>query len=143
MAKTDNLNRERKRELALEMYLNTDKTQKEICEIVGWTEKTFSDNKEKGQWESLKGAATITSQNIIKKLYLKLEKLVDEEDINADKLIKVAKSIEMMSNRKVTVSNHINCAKEFITWLLARDPEQAKKLNNFQKQFINELVSNG
>lgn len=64
MSKNDNLSRERKRELALEMYLNTDKTQKEICEIVGWTEKTFTENKEKGVWDALKGASTITAANI-------------------------------------------------------------------------------
>jgi hypothetical protein len=66
MAKVDKLSRERKRELALEMYLNTDKTQKEICAIVGWTEKTFTDNKEKGQWDSLKGATTITATTSLK-----------------------------------------------------------------------------
>ncbi|PLW89991.1 hypothetical protein [Mucilaginibacter sp.] len=143
MAKVDKLSRERKRELALEMYLNTDKTQKEICNIVGWTEATFTDNKEKGQWDSLKGATSITAANIIKKLYLKLELLVDADKIDADALIKVTKSIEFLSNKKVTISQHINCAKEFTVWLFAKKPEFAKELNNYQKAFINELVSNG
>lgn len=143
MAKKDNLSRERKRELALEMYLNTDKTQKEICEIVGWTEKTFTENKEKGDWDSLKGATTITAANIIKKLYQKLERLVDGDKVDADALIKVAKTIEFLSNKKVTVSNHINCAKEFTIWLFAKNPELGKEFNKYQKQFINELVSNG
>ena len=143
MAKETKLGRDKKRELALEMYLNTDKTQKEICEIVGWTEKTFTDNKEKGQWDSLKGASTITAANIIKKLYLKLENLVDADKIDADALIKVTKSIEFLTNKKVTISQHINCAKEFTVWLFAKKPELAKELNKFQREFINELVSNG
>jgi len=141
MAKNDKLSRERKRELALEMYLSTDKTQKEICEFVGWTEKTFTDNKEKGGWDSIKGASTITAQNIIKKLYLRLELLVDDKNINPDSLIKVAKSIEMLSNKKVTISQHINCAKEFTVWLFGKKPELAKEINQFQRQFINEMVS--
>lgn len=143
MAKVDKLSRERKRELALEMYLNTDKIQKEICSIVGWTEATFTDNKEKGDWDSLKGASTITAQNIIKKLYLKLEKLVDADKIDADALIKVTKSIEFLSNKKVTISQHINCAKEFTVWLFAKNADQAKEFNKYQREFINELVSNG
>lgn len=143
MAKVDKLSRERKRDLALEMYLNTDKSQKEICEIVGWTEKTFTDNKEKGVWDALKGASTITAANIIRKLYLKLEDLVDADKIDADALIKVTKSIEFLSNKKVTISQHINCAKEFTVWLFAKQPALAKDLNKFQKEFINELVSNG
>jgi len=143
MAKETKLSRERKRDLALEMYLNTDKSQKEICEIVGWTEKTFTENKEKGQWDSLKGASTITAANIIKKLYLRLEKLVDADKIDADALIKVTKSIEFLSNKKVTISHHINCAKEFTIWLFAKNPELAKEFNKHQRAFINELVSNG
>ncbi|MBB6131337.1 hypothetical protein [Mucilaginibacter lappiensis] len=143
MAKETKLSRERKRDLALEMYLNTDKSQKEICEIVGWTEKTFTENKEKGQWDSLKGATSITAANIIKKLYLKLEVLVDADKIDADALIKVTKSIEFLSNKKVTVSQHINCAKEFTIWLFAKNSTFAKEVNRYQKQFINELVSNG
>lgn len=143
MAKVDKLSRERKRELALEMYLNTDKTQKEICNIVGWTEATFTDNKEKGQWDSLKGATSITAANIIKKLYLKLEALVDADKIDADALIKVTKSIEFLSNKKVTISQHINCAKEFTVWLFAKKGDLAKEFNKYQREFINELVSNG
>ncbi len=143
MAKNDNLSRERKRDLALELYLNTDKTQKEICEIVGWTEKTFTENKEKGVWDALKGASTITAANIIRKLYLKLEELVDAEKIDADALIKVTKSIEFLSNKKVTISQHINCAKEFTTWLFSAKPDLAKEFNKLQREFINELVSNG
>lgn len=143
MAKNDKLSQERKRELALEMYLNTDKSQKEICDIVGWTEATFTKNKEKFGWDSLKGATSITAQNIIKKLYLKLEALVDADKIDADALIKVTKSIEFLSNKKVTVSQHINCAKEFTVWLFAKKPDLAKELNKYQREFINEMVSNG
>lgn len=141
--KNDTLSRDRKRDLALEMYLNTDKSQKEICEIVGWTEATFSSNKEKYKWDALKGASTITAQNIIAKLYVRLEELVEDKTINPDALIKTAKSIEMLSNKKVTISQHINCAKEFTIWLISQNPELAKQLNNYQRQFINGLVSNG
>lgn len=143
MAKKTKISRDNKRELALEMYMNTDKTQKEICEIIGWTQKTFTDNKEKHGWDSLKGASTITAANIIRKLYVKLEEVVDADKVDADALIKVAKSIDYMSNKKVTISNHINCAKEFTIWLFAKNPEMGKEFNKFQRQFINELVSNG
>lgn len=141
MAK-NKMSNDRKRDIALDLYLNTDKSQKEICEIVDWSEKTFGTNKEKYKWEQLKGASTITAQNIIGKLYLKLEALTDEDDINADKLIKVAKSIEMLSDRKVTVSHHINCAKEFTSWVASKDVDMAKKINSLQNQFIVERANN-
>lgn len=137
------MSNDRKRDIALDLYLNTDKSQKEICEIVDWSEKTFGTNKEKHMWDALKGASTITAQNIIAQLYIKLEAIVYEDKINPDALIKVAKSIEMLSNKKVTISQHINCAKEFCTWAFGIDPELAKKINKLQSQFITEKASHG
>ena len=144
MAKSKQLTRKQKQEKALEMYLNTELSQKEICEIIGWTEKTFTDNKEKYGWASLKGASTITSQKITNKLYLRLEEMVNgDSPINPDGLIKISKAIEALSNKKVTVSHHINCAKEFTIFLFAKNPELAKQVNQYQKQFISQLVNNG
>jgi len=140
MAK-EKLSNDKKRDIALDLYLNTDKSQKDICEIVNWSEKTFSNNKEKFNWEKLKGASTITAQNIIGKLYLKLETIVDADKIDADALSKVAKAIELLSNKKVTLSQHINCAKEFTTWAFSINPDLAKEINKLQSQFITERAS--
>ncbi|MEB0248875.1 hypothetical protein QN344_01950, partial [Mucilaginibacter sp. 5B2] len=65
------------------------------------------------------------------------------DKIDADALIKVTKSIEFLSNKKVTISQHINCAKEFTVWLFAKKGDLAKEFNKYQREFINELVSNG
>ena len=111
--------------------------------MVGWTERTFADNKERGQWAMLKGAGNITTATILKKLYLKLESLVDADKMDVDALVKITRGIDFMSNKKVTVSHHINCAKEFTTWLLSRNADLAKQINNYQREFINSLVSNG
>lgn len=140
----ENLSNDRKREIALDLYLNTDKSQKEICEIVGWTEKTFSANKEKYKWEEQKGATTIGASKLISKLYMKANNIADaqDNDINADKLIKVAKAIEMLSNKKVTTSQRINFAKEVTTWLFGKDPDKAKEFNKLLQEWITEVISN-
>lgn len=137
------LSNDQKSAIALDLYLNTDKNQKEICEIVGWTDKTFKSHKDKGNWDILKGAQNITAQNIISELYLKIERIVfkDKDTIDADKLIKVAASIEKLSNKKVTLSHHINCAKEFTTWFFGINPELAKEFNKYQQKFITERAS--
>ena len=142
MAKTAT-STDRKREIALDLYLNTDKSQKEICAIVGWTEKTFSENKKQHNWEALKGASTLTSQKIIMKLYTKMDEMTDEEKLNPDGLYKVAKMIEMMSNNRATVSHFINCFKEFTTWFFGQKPEMAKELLKYMQEFITEKVNNG
>lgn len=129
-----------KRDVALDLYINTDKSQKEICEIVGWAEKTFSDNKEKFKWDLLKGASTITAQNIIGKLYKRLDEMVKDDGtpINADQLIKITKSIEALSNKKVTISQIINTFKEFNTFGFSRNPELIKQITQLQTEFIND-----
>lgn len=134
---------EEKRARALDLYLNTDLNQKRICEIVGWTEKTFKDHKDKGGWESLKGAQTITAHSIVSKLYLKIEKIVTEnpDTVDADKLIKVAKAIEYLSNKKVSLSNHINCAKEVLTYAFGKNPELTKEFSKIYQDFITEKGS--
>lgn len=128
---------------ALDLYLNTNLTQKEICVYVGWTEKTFSLNKKNGNWEAMKGAKSVTNQNIIMKLYAKLEKEVEADSLNADSLYKISKAIEMLSDKKTNASNHINCAEEFTTYLFSLDPELAKKVNKHQEKFISTLFNNG
>lgn len=143
MAKDNQLNNKKKAEIAYDLFVNTDKTQKEICEIVGWTQKTFTANKQKGMWEELKGAMTITPSEIILNLYKKMHDLSKADDIEADKLIKVASSIEKLKSNKATVSQTINVFKEFTNWLFSVDAELAKKTNIRQKEFIELMISNG
>lgn len=126
-----------KKNIAFDLYINTDKTQSEICDIVGWNMRTFTENKQKFNWEELKSAQELTAQKIITNIYRRLEEATKEGSVlDPDKIIKLAKSIESLSDRKVTVSNTINVFKEFTTFLMQEDPELAKKINEKQKQFV-------
>lgn len=141
MAQKKELGREQKRQLALDLYLNTDYTQKQICAIVGWSEKSFSDNKEKGKWEELKGAQTITAQKIIRNLHVRAYELSEQGKFNADEMSKIAKSIEIFSDKRVTISSTINVFKEFTTWAFTRNPELAKQINILQQEFIQDKLN--
>ena len=131
-----------KKKLALELYLNTDKNQKEICQLAGCSEPTFTKWKKAGKWEEQKGAYEITSSKIITRLYKKLDTLSQAETIDADKLIKVANTIEKLSDKNATVSQIINTFKDFTGWLFKEDPELAKRVNSLQKKYI-DLKING
>jgi hypothetical protein len=137
-AKGSNADKKRK---AYDLYMNTDLTQKEICELVAISEKTFTTWKVAANWEELKGAELITPQKIKINLYKKMYELSESGSIDADKLVKVASAIEKISDRKVTVSAIINTFKDFTTWLFAIDPELAKLVNVRQQEYINEKIS--
>lgn len=135
------LSRADKEALALDLFLNTDKPQREICEIVGWTEKTFTEKKKKGKWDELKSAHTLTANKIISNIYKKLSEETEKDRLDADKIIKLANSIEKLSDRQATISQIINVFKEFTTFTMELNPELAKKINEFQKKFIDHKIN--
>lgn len=141
--------RDQKRNIAFELYCNTGMTQEQIAESVGVTAKTVGEWKRKYNWEEIKGAETVTSRKITSNLYRLAYKITEElveegKEPSAkqiDQLAKIAKSIEQLSDHRVTVSQAINVFKEFTTWLFTRDQELAKKINKHQQVYINELIN--
>lgn len=136
------LSKKDKENLALDLFLNTDKSQKEICEIIGWSQKTFTNYKEKNNWAELRSASALTPSKIIKRLYQRLDNLTEEgKELNADSIIKVAKAIESIKDNKTSISSIINTFKEFTSYLMNTDPEFAKKVNEHQKKFVNHKIN--
>lgn len=130
-----------KESIAYELFMDTDKSGKEIAGIVGITEKTFSKWKNDGNWELHKQASSITAGAIITNLYEKAYNLSLEEKVNADQLIKLATTIEKLSNKKVTVSQTINVFKDFIKWALPESPEIAKEINQLMRKYVDYKVN--
>lgn len=140
--KSNPLTNKDKLNIAFDLYLNTDKTQAEICEIVDWAENTFTRNKREGNWDELKSAQELTSNKIITNIYKRLQEITESGNtLDPDKIIKLAKSIESLSDRKVTVSNIINVFKEFTGWLMTSNPEMAKQINEQQKLFVSFKIN--
>lgn len=142
MAKKNAMSNDDKKSIALELYLETDKSQKEIALIVGCTEKTFTNWKLSGDWELLKQAQTITAKNIITNIYNAAHKESLKEDPNADKMIKYANSIEKLQNKKVTIAQIINVFKDYTIFAFSENPELAKLNNVLQRKYI-EFKVNG
>jgi hypothetical protein len=132
-----------KREDALDLYLNTDITQKQICNIIGWSERTFTTNKDKYGWKALKEAESISTKKILANLYKQAFELSKADKVDADKLVKLAKTIEALSDNKVTLSHYINCFKGFTRWLIDKDKETARTVNQLQQEFVIDLQNQG
>ncbi len=130
------LSREEKYAIAFDLFMDTDKSQKEIASIAGVTEKTLTKWKVDNEWDLLKSAETVTARKIIDNLYKRAYKLSQDEDSKADDIIKIANSIEKLSNKKVTISQIINVFKDFTTWAFGEEPETAKAINKLQRKYI-------
>lgn len=129
-----------KQAIALDLFLDTDKTQKEIAEIVQVTEKTLTKWKTDGEWELLKSAETVTARKIIDNLYKRAYQLSQDEKSKADDIIKIANSIDKLANKKVTVSQIINVFKDFTIWAFNENSELAKQINLLQKKYVNHKI---
>ncbi len=134
------LTREDKYSIAFDLYLDTDKTQKEIAQIVNVTEKTLTKWKNDNEWDLLKSAETVTARKIIDNLYKRAYALSQDENSKADDIIKIANSIEKLSNKKVTISQIINVFKDFTTWAFGEEPETAKLINKLQRKYIDYKI---
>ena len=134
------LSNDEKYAIAQDLFLETDKTQKEIAEIVHVTEKTLGKWKTEGEWEMLKNASTVTARKIIDNLYKRAHTLSEDPTSKPDDIIKIANSIEKLSNKRVTVSQIINVFKDFTSYAFNQDAELAKEINLLQKKYVDYKI---
>jgi transcriptional regulator with XRE-family HTH domain len=138
-SKSDKLDKE---EIAFDLFVSTDMTQEEIAELVGVAPRTIWKWKKDNNWDEARNARKVTNRNLVTKLNARLSKLLDDDTSSSDEIAKLASSIERLKDERITVSGLINSFKAFTSWLFARDPELAKKVNKLQNDFVMEQTSN-
>lgn len=137
------MDNQQKKEVAKALFLNTEKTQKDICEIVGWTEKTFSEVKQKYRWGELKDNKSLTRQQIITMMHaqtLKMMKAAEEEDRilktnEVDCVAKLTASIDKLEKR-ATIETIIEVFEEYNNWLLGLNVALAQENNKWQDRYV-------
>lgn len=148
---------EKKQELARILYMN-DTPQKEIAEKIGVSAVTLSNWVAKFSWKETKAARNITRPELVNKLLLAINNLLDQvnqsHDINlitgvGDKLSKLAAVVEKL-DKKANVVDAIEVFMAFGKWLQFRSasdpeltPELLKAINRYQDLYIGETISAG
>lgn len=136
-----------KAEIAKALYLTTNKTQKEICEIVGWHEKTFREQKIKGKWDAMREVKTMSKQQIITLLHeqtLQMIQAVKAEGRllkpgEVDCIVKLTSSIDKLENSE-TIETYINVFEEYTKWLLSVNVALAQENNLWQDKFMSNKI---
>lgn len=138
------IGRNQKKELAEALYMAGDKSQKEICEIVGWSENTFCTNKAKYGWEEKRGILAMGAHEIIQNIMLSIGKLAKDDAIKNHKEIRMlTSSIISLRGERLTVMNYIDVFKEFTSFLLQREPKLAQAINKHQNAFVEQKMKEG
>lgn len=140
MEKKKKLTNDEKYTIAQDLFMDTDKTQKEIAAIVHVTEKTLTKWKTEGEWDMLKNASTVTARKIIENLYKRSYDLSIDPKSKPDDIIKLALSIEKLSNKRVTISQIINVFRDFIAFAFKDNAQLAKEINLMQKKYVDYKI---
>ena len=149
---------EKKRDLARTLYLSG-KEQTEIAEMVGMSRVTISKWCAADGWKETRAAKTITRPELIKKLLLATNTLLDKVnesgdlaliDSLGDKLSKLTAAIDKLDKSQANVVAAIEVFTAFSKYLEFRsrtDPEVTlefiKKVNKLQDGFLIESFNKG
>lgn len=135
---------EEKRSQAYDLYMTTDKLQKEIASIVGVGADTLGEWIRTKGWKNEKAARTITKDRVIANNLAQILNL--QEDINkrAQKWPTAAESqtITMLSNvidqlsGKVSLPTYIHVFDQFLKFLHKVNPAAAKSIADHTLEFV-------
>ncbi|MCX6277674.1 MAG: terminase [Bacteroidetes bacterium] len=138
--------RQAQNELAFLLFMAGEQ-QKDIAKRVGVSEKTICDWIRKAGWKERRAAKTISRGELINKTLEMIGDKLEAGNVNADELIKLAKSIEMLDKKSSAVMV-IDILIEFGKWIKnqsAFDPEITldfiKKVTRYQDSFITDKIT--
>lgn len=147
---------EKKKDLARTLYLSG-MEQIEIADKVGVTRQSLSKWCKDGGWKETRAAKTITRPELIKKLLLRVNDLLDKVEADpkladslGDQLSKLTAAIDKLDKSQANVVNAIEVFMAFSRWLEYRaksdptiTPELLKTINKLQDVYLVESFNKG
>ena len=144
------LKSEQKKALARDLYLLGSYTYEEIATKVGTQRQTISRWAKAGGWEDLKAGMSVTREEILKRLYQKLnninaiilEREPNERFANSKEADAMAKLSATIKNMEVDVgiSDIISVGMRFGEWLRRVDLDKAKEYVQYWDLFLKEQI---
>ena len=146
---------ERKKNLARSLYLSGTELQ-DIAEQIGVSRQSLSKWAAAGGWKEARAAKNITRPELVNKLLLAIDNLIDQVNKSgdpeaigtlADKLSKLSATIEKL-DKKANVVDAIEVFMAFNRWIQDQacydpeiTPELIKAINKYQNKFLMEKMS--
>ena len=128
---------------ARDLYLQTDKTQAEIAEILNVDRKTVYLWCKKGRWEEMKIAARQMPRAILHDIYNHIEqvnKRIREREDKCPKMKEIEKLRKLTNMTKLFVNKHIGSYievfEELTHFIAGRDYELCKKVTQYADQYV-------
>lgn len=124
--------------------------QKEIVERVGVSQQTLSKWKEDGGWELKRVAKTVSRDQIINKVLLRINEMLDsEEEFNADEFSKAANQLSKLK-QGCTIDDIADILTRFGDWVIEQSAsdktittEFVQQLTQLQDKYLLNRINNG
>jgi transposase len=134
------------KEIAYVLYMQTSKSQKEIAQQVGVSERTLSKWAREGEWELRKAAKEVTREEQIRNYLMQLKELNEEiqtrdtgkryaSPSESDTIKKITSAIRDLQ-KNVTLSDYIAVCEELLKYMLIKDQDLAKALADSVNEFV-------
>lgn len=127
-----------------DLYMNTSSTFSEIAGLIGVGKDTVSDWAARFKWKETKGANSITREKNIAMMLVQINNLLENANKRtenwltskeADQIAKISKVIRELSNR-TSLPDLYNAVSEFLKFLHAVDPNAAKLIADYAREFL-------
>ena len=141
--------KDKEREVAKELYLQGSKTQKEIAQLVGVTEKTVGNWVEAGQWELLRAGRMSTPRQVITNM-VEIHKQRTEQILAelaaggtnkyGDELLKMSMAIEKLQGH-TSLTTYIGVLSDFMGYIPLNETGLRAQLALYQSKFLNDKAT--
>ena len=124
--------------------------QKEIAERVGVSQQTLVKWKDEGGWEYKRVAKTVSRDQIINKVLLRINEMLDsEEEFNADDFSKAANQLSKLK-QGCTIDDIADILTRFGDWVIEQSAsdktittEFVQQLTRLQDKYLLNRINNG
>lgn len=124
--------------------------QKEIAERVGVSQQTLVKWKDEGGWEYKRVAKTVSRDQIINKVLLRINEMLDsEEEFNADEFSKAANQLSKLK-QGCTIDDIADILTRFGDWVIEQSAsdktittEFVQQLTRLQDKYLLNRINNG
>lgn len=147
------MNEQNLQQQAENLFLNTDKSQKEIAEQIGIDPKTLYRWIRQGHWRELKSATRRMPSILVENIYAQLDDInfsiaqrdrgnrfpTKDESLTINRLINSVEKVKKQTSQGQNIEFMMN----FINWLMPQNRELADTLLNYSSGFLKGTEVNG
>lgn len=138
---------EKIKQSARELYVKSNKSQKEIAEMLSIPTSTLTGWVKRGEWERERASLSLSVDSLVPKILEKINSDIDEGKLSADALAKYCKQLRELNKSQLTINDYFQVMTKFIDHLRMQattnpkvTPQVLQIVVESQDKFLKQVV---